>query len=405
MSIPSNAESSAVERQLRSVRALYFTYFASFGLMSVYLNVYLLQNGLSGKQIGTITGTAALLGMLGGPVWGALNDRFGLRRVLMAITVLGAGFSALGLAASTQFPVLMIFSVSNTFFVSSLLPLIDTMNLAALRGHPERYGKQRAWGTVGYILATFGVGLLLARIELRVVFAVYFLIMLTMLLIVRRMPTEDIHLTSSYSRKFLELVRTPAWQLLMLSLFVFGIGNSGMHTYLSMYLLQLGASETLIGATWALGAVAETGFMALGGALIQRIGARTVLPLAFVIYSMRLLAYAFMQNSLLALPLALVHAVTFAPFWLSAVVLVNQITPRHLKATGQALLVAVLSLSSVVGSPVAGAILDASGMRAVFQLFSACTLAAALIFFAGNRLLRRFSVTQAETDQTSDQTG
>lgn len=388
MQFPPDPKDAERDRQLRSVRALYFAYFAAFGLMSVYLNVYLLQNGLSGTQIGTISATAALLGMIGGPAWGAINDRFGLRRVLMAVTVLGAGICALGLMFASQFAVLMLLSVSNTFFVSSLLPLIDTMNLSALQGRSELYGKQRAWGTVGYIVATFGVGLLLGGVQLRLVFGVYFLVMLAMLVIIWRMPAEDVVLRTSYSRKFLELIRTPAWQVLMLSLFVFGIGNGGMHTYLSMHLSQLGASETLIGGTWALGALAETGFMAFGGPLINRIGARKVLPLAFGLYGVRLLAYAFLHSSLAALPLALAHALTFAPFWLSVVILVNQISPRHLKATGQALMVAVLSLSSVVGSPIAGVILDRVGMPAVFQMFSACCFAAAVIFVAGNRLLR-----------------
>ena len=360
-------------------------YFACFGLMSVYLNVYLLKMGLSGKEIGLTNSLASLLGMLGSPIWAAISDRFGLRRMLMVINVAGAGVSALGLVFAGQFTALMFLTVANTFFVSSLLPLIDTMNLSALQGHPEQYGKQRAWGTVGYIIATLGIGLLLGGMDLRLVFAVYSGLMSLMLVFVWQLPNDAIHLTSSFSSKFIELIRAPAWQVVTLSLFVFGIGNSGMHNYLSIYLSQLGASETLIGSTWSLGAIAETGFMAFSGGLISRLGVRKILPLAFILYGFRLLAYTFMTNPLVAVPIGLTHAITFAPFWLSAVILVNRISPQHLKATGQAMLVATLSLSSVVGSPIAGVILDSYGMPAVFRMFAACCFAAALIFIVGSR--------------------
>jgi PPP family 3-phenylpropionic acid transporter len=267
--------------------------------------------------------------------------------------------------------------------------LIDTMNLSALQGRAELYGKQRAWGTVGYILATLGIGLLLGGMDLRLVFGVYAVLMGGMLAFVWQLPNDAIRLTSSFSSKFFELIRAPAWRVTTLSLFVFGIGNSGMHNYLSIYLSQLGASETLIGSTWSLGAIAETGFMAFSGGLISRLGVRKILPLAFVLYGFRLLAYSFMTNPLVAVPIGLTHAITFAPFWLSAVILVNRISPQHLKATGQAMLVATMSLSSVVGSPIAGAILDSYGMPAVFRLFAACCFAAALIFVTGSRLYLR----------------
>ncbi len=380
-------EQGQQKQHLRNVRVLYFLYYSCFGLMNVYLNVYLFKAGLSGKQIGLITGLAALLGMLGSPTWGAISDRYGLRRVLMALLVSGAGLFAGGLMFARGFLPMLACVVGNTFFSSSLLPLIETMNLSALRGRTELYGRQRAWGTVGYILSTMGIGFLLRGADLRLVFAAYALLMAVMLAFVWRLPADDMHISSAFSRKFLLLIRTPAWLVTTISLFVFGIGNAGMHSYLSMYLSQMGASETLIGNTWALGAISETAFMVFGGALIARIGARRVLPLAFLLYSARLLVYSVLTNPLLALPISLTHAITFVPFWLSAVALVNHITPQPLKATGQALLVATLSLSSVVGAPVAGAIIDAFGMPAVFRVFAGCTALAAFIYVTGSRWL------------------
>ena len=47
------------------------------------------------------------------------------------------------------------------FFWSASLPLVEALTLGHLAAAPERYGRIRLWGSVGFIVTVMGVGLLL----------------------------------------------------------------------------------------------------------------------------------------------------------------------------------------------------------------------------------------------------
>src|SRR5512145_552040 len=63
---------------------LFFFQFAGVGVYFTFLNVYYREAGLSGTQIGLINMTTALVTMGGAVVWGALSDRTGKPRLLIA---------------------------------------------------------------------------------------------------------------------------------------------------------------------------------------------------------------------------------------------------------------------------------------------------------------------------------
>ncbi len=376
-------------RELILIRAMYFFYFSGYGLTNVYLNVYLLQAGLNGVQIGAINSAAALAGLISSPLWGILSDRFGLRRFLMIASVIGAGLSSVALAFMDSFAGLLVVAAANTFFVSTVPPLVDAMNLKFLGGDPNRYGMQRLWGTAGYILMTTGMGFVLRNVDLEWVFYAYGILMGVVLLVVLQLPREDIRVGSSFSRRFLDLLRQPAWQVFSVSIFLFAVALNGMHTYLSVYITSLGGSESLVGLSWGLGAVSELLLLLAGARLIRRFGVRRLLPAAFFFLTVRMVLYALMRNPALAVPIGLMHGISFALFWLSAVVYVNEITPENLKTTGQALLTALLSLGSMVTAPLGGAVFDRFGLPWVFAMYAVFSLAAIVVLAAGRRAMRR----------------
>jgi PPP family 3-phenylpropionic acid transporter len=47
------------------------------------------------------------------------------------------------------------------FFWSASLPLVEALTLGHLAANPERYGRIRLWGSIGFIVTVMGVGLLL----------------------------------------------------------------------------------------------------------------------------------------------------------------------------------------------------------------------------------------------------
>jgi len=70
-------------RELLALKVYYFAFFGSFGVVIKYSSIFLKQHGLSAIEIGAIAGVRPLIGFVSAPVWGALADRYGIRRFLM----------------------------------------------------------------------------------------------------------------------------------------------------------------------------------------------------------------------------------------------------------------------------------------------------------------------------------
>ena len=156
-------ESALASRQLWTLRWLYFFFFASFSILMTFGNVYFREIGLKGTEIGLINTFAPLMSMLSGPLWGVLSDRFRNPRLFLGIAILGGTAAMLALSLTTSLAGITLTLAAYWLFASAFVPLIDSVNLSLLGGNPERYGRQRVWGSLGYIAGSWLFGLILQQ--------------------------------------------------------------------------------------------------------------------------------------------------------------------------------------------------------------------------------------------------
>ncbi len=64
-------------------KIFYFSFVGGLGCVLPYVSIYLKQMGLSPQEIGLISGLRPLVGFISAPVYGALGDRFKIRRWLL----------------------------------------------------------------------------------------------------------------------------------------------------------------------------------------------------------------------------------------------------------------------------------------------------------------------------------
>lgn len=70
------------------IKIFYFTFIGGLGSILPFLSIYFKQMGLSPEQIGIISGLRPLVGFLSGPLWGALADRYKIRRIMLLLSIL-----------------------------------------------------------------------------------------------------------------------------------------------------------------------------------------------------------------------------------------------------------------------------------------------------------------------------
>jgi len=75
------------ERHLVPIKLFYFTFIGALGVVISFAVIFLKQVGLSALQIGIISGIRPILGFISAPAWGALADRYNIRRVLMLVSM------------------------------------------------------------------------------------------------------------------------------------------------------------------------------------------------------------------------------------------------------------------------------------------------------------------------------
>src|SRR5690606_34079070 len=129
-----------------------FFYFAAIGCLTPFLNVYFAHLGLSGAQIGWLGSLAPLIALTANPFWGAVADHWQIHRTVLALCAFAAGLvSLLYLVVDSFWPLLAVLVIMS-FFRTPIGSLVDGTVMDIVRRTGQAYGRQRMWGSIGFVL-------------------------------------------------------------------------------------------------------------------------------------------------------------------------------------------------------------------------------------------------------------
>ncbi len=162
------------------------------------------------------------------------------------------------------------------------------------------------------------------------------------------------------------------------------LGEAAQSSYnlcYSLHLRDLGASDTLVGAAWAIGVFFEIVLMSRDGRILQGTSPPVALALAQVIAAARWLLTGLIPSPVALLFLQPLHALSFALVWVTSVRFVRDRAPPGALATAQGLFTASFGLGAVTGMLTWGAVYGRAGGSTTFgaaALISLCGCACAL---------------------------
>ena len=156
--------SSGDENNDKSKRASYFMVFGSASIVAFLPLFY--ESKMRIENVGILVFLAVLVSTLFTPLWGALLDIFisrvrsgTIHRTVLVFTILATGVSRFCLQFFDNFDILVIMSTLAAFFVSPVVPTLDTLLVYSLND-PERYGYYRVYGSLGFASFVLIVSLL-----------------------------------------------------------------------------------------------------------------------------------------------------------------------------------------------------------------------------------------------------
>ena len=378
------------DASIPGLRRAYVLMGVADGTLLPFIPLYLAQRGLGPGAIGAMLAASALAALVAGLAWAYLADRrVGPERLVVAATV-AAALVALSLPVAQGAAAIAAVIVVITI-VRSPLALLDPITLRRLRTTSRTdYARIRLRMSAGWTASALATGALYQVGGLRFIPFIYAPLSVAVGLWVWLRVRPEAVAEVEVARPAVKVPAVPPAMVgFLVACLLLGISLAATQNFLVLQIDYLGGGALLVGAAAAFQALTEIPTMGYTHVLSRRVSHRVLFALGCGIYLAVFVAWAFVGSPLVAALLKLVIGVAFALTFVSAVMVANELTPARLRATGQALMKAVLfGLAPIAGSLGGGLVYGSLGPRVMFlgaTLLVAAAGAVAVIAIPGRR--------------------
>lgn len=368
--------------------SFYFFYFAVVGSLTPYWGVYLKSLGYSSKDVGFIT--AIILGtrIIAPNFWGWLADKTQQRlRIIRQGSAIACVCFA-GVLISHDYAWLVLVISCYTFFWHAVLPQFEVITLSYLGNQYQRYGQIRLWGSIGFMAAVVGLGLLFDFLPVRFLPLAILSFLLLIFLSSLSLKAVPVAKSAEPSKGFFHLVAQPAIICFLLASFLLQLSHGPYYTFYSLYLQEgYGYSSTSTGLLWALGVLAEVAIFLVMPKIMHRFDVRNLLLVTFFVTACRWYLIGYCAQWLGVLLFAqLLHAVSFGIAHAASIEIVRSHFKGAHQGQGQALYSSLgFGAGGALGALIGGFLWDHSASL-TFLVASLSSFAAFVIAFFGLHL-------------------
>lgn len=333
----------------------YFFYFAVVGTLIPYWGIYLKSLGYSSQDVGIISAIIMATRVIAPNFWGWLADHTQQRLRIIRLGSLAASIIFAGILLDQRYWWLVLVVSCYTFFWHAVLPQFEVITLGYLGNNYHRYGQIRLWGSIGFMAAVVGLGLVFDIMPIR--FLPLFILSFLILIWLSSLSLKDLSekKMDGQRQKFSTLVLQPTILCFLVASFLLQLSHGPYYTFYTLYLVEnYGYSSTATGLLWALGVLAEVAIFIVMHKLLQRFSLRFLMLFSLLVTSARWLFIAYGAESLLVLLFAqLLHACSFGIAHAVSIELVR----THFKGANQGQAQAMYSSFSFGAGGAAGALI------------------------------------------------
>ncbi len=367
--------------------AYYFIYFAFFGVFGPYFGLYLQTLSLSAWDIGLLMSQMQLMRVFGPFLSGWLAERMVKRIQVIRLASLLALVTFLSFFFLSGFVALLFAIAILSFFWTAVLPLLEALTFDHLREDSASYSRIRLWGSIGFIAAVMGTGVLLDRQPLSSLLGACVVTLLGLLLCAWLVPESPPNRQGSALAPIGEFLRPTRVKALFCACFAMSMAHGAYYIFYSIYLADHGYSKSLVGGLWSLGVVAEIAVLFFMARVMRRFSLRMILLTSFAAAGARFSLIGVGVDYPLALVAAqLLHGLTFGSFHAAAITAVNRWFPGGMRVRAQALYASLtFGAGGLLGGLLGGWTWGALGGEVTFVLSSVYALIGWVFIFGGVR--------------------
>jgi MFS family permease len=354
-----------------------------------FIGAYYTEQGISTFQIGILTAIGPLAAIGIQPFWAYISDKTGKRRQILALVCAGSGVAILGYLLGNGFPGFVLATLCFTAFQTAILPLGDALisNLAQRQG--QDFARIRMGGTIGYALVALALGKVLSP-RSYIMFPLGCIGFLILAVIILQLPKEEFKAAKKEAGQSADkrIFKNNWIYLVFFVAFILQVGLTACISFYSVYLIQLGYSQTLVGVSSFISAMSEVPILMVANRLVKKFK-----PIRMLEFSVFMLAIRISLAGSGILPLMLVsqllQSVTYMTSYYGCIVFINENVVEGKISQGQSRLAIVQTgAGAIVGSILGGVLTQAIGIRATFMLMAGVMIVAGFVSLAVDKKMR-----------------
>ncbi|MBU0510890.1 MAG: MFS transporter [Chloroflexi bacterium] len=361
----------------------YLFFFGSMAIFGPFINVYYIELGLTGRQVGILIAISPLVTLLFATPLSALADRRRWRGRILQVALAGIALTIFLLRFPRTFLTLVPLCVLMAIFSSPILSIADSLIARMANRRGLNYGSMRLWGSMGFASSALIFGALWQRFGFAPMFVVGSLALVPVIWVAGLQ--EEGPIAQQRARPPIsDLTRDLGLVMILVATFFVGISTSLAISFEGIYMRYLGGGQLLIGAFISASAFSEILTMRYGTRIAERLRGPRALLLSYGLMGIAFLGYVLVRTPWMLLLLAGVKGLGFGLFFTNTVHTINLRAPVEWASTAQSLMtVGMFGLAPLIAGPLGGVIYDTLGPSVIFIVGSvALGLAALVLAFA-----------------------
>ena len=317
---------------------IYFTYFAVVGSLWPFWSLYLKDLGYDAKQIGLLVALPLITKLVASNLWGWIADCSRNRLLVIQIGALGGALGFIGVVGESAFYPLVVFTVIYSFFWNAILAQFEVVTLHYLKKRAFLYSRIRLWGSIGFIAAVIGLGVLFDYIRITYLAPIILFFLFSIFAFTCTLPKLRDDTPSTESEGFLAIVAKPSVMLFFLSVFLLHMSHGAYYTFYSIYLKEFGYSTSFIGVVWSIGVIAEIVLFIYMPQILSRVNLYWLYSIGLALTVIRWWLIGWYASNLMVLVFAqILHAASFGVTHAVAIEFVRRQFGHGAQSQGQAL--------------------------------------------------------------------
>jgi PPP family 3-phenylpropionic acid transporter len=356
----------------------------AMGILVPFFPLWLEARQLNATQIGIVVAAPMLVRVIAAPIVARMADRADALRgtLIVACALSVAMYVAVGFARDFL-TILVMVSIAG-IFLTPIGSLADAYTIKGAKQRGVQYGRVRLWGSVAFIVANLGAGLVLQVVAAQDM--VWLIVMALGLMMLAGVALRPVEITDAQAGDLpatpIRFRWTPVFVCVVVGAGLIQASHAIFYSFSSVHWTNSGLEGGAVGALWALGVAAEVLLFWFATRLFGKLPPTALIAFGAGGAVIRWVGMAFDPPVGVLLLLQPLHALSFGATHLGSVQFVASVAPRGAAATVQGDLATIQSSIGGVCTMLAGVLYANTGQLSYGVMAALAGVGGALVLAA-----------------------